>query len=76
MRLSVSIIHAFTDGFNGGNPAGVVLDAGRYSREQCLEIGSALGLSETPFVGPSTIGDFKLDFYTPTRQIGHCGMQK
>jgi len=32
-----------------------------------------VGLSETAFVSKSKIADFKLDFFTPTKQIAHCG---
>jgi predicted PhzF superfamily epimerase YddE/YHI9 len=32
-----------------------------------------VGLSETAFVSKSNIADFKLYFFTLTRQIAHCG---
>jgi PhzF family phenazine biosynthesis protein len=32
-----------------------------------------LGLSETAFVSSSTEGDVKVEFFTPNRQIPHCG---
>ena len=56
---------AFVDGIEGGNPAGVVLDSQQYTHEQKLYIAAAVGLSNS--------ADFKLDLYTPTRQIAHCG---
>jgi PhzF family phenazine biosynthesis protein len=73
MQLQVQIVNAFTDGDAGGNAAGVVLDAGRFSREQKLLIAGRVGLSETAFVSESDCADFKLEFFTPTRQIAHCG---
>jgi PhzF family phenazine biosynthesis protein len=73
MKIEAYIINAFIDGKIGGNPAGVVLDADDLSREQKLEIASKIGLSETAFVSSSQIADFRLEFFTPTKQIAHCG---
>jgi len=57
----------------GGNPAGVVLDADHLCADQKLSIAQRLGLSETAFVSRSAIAAFRLEFFTPTRQIPHCG---
>lgn len=73
MRVNVAIVDAFVDSINGGNPAGVVLNADRYSPDQKLTIAKQVGLSETAFVSRSSSADFKLDFFTPQRQIAHCG---
>jgi PhzF family phenazine biosynthesis protein len=73
MKVTVNIVNAFIDGANGGNPAGVVLDADNLSESQKLAIAKEVGLSETAFVSASSVADFKLDFYTPSRQIAHCG---
>ena len=73
MEIVVQIINAFIDGESGGNPAGVVLDADEFSAIQKLEIAAKVGLSETAFVSSSKSADFKLDFFTPTRRIAHCG---
>jgi PhzF family phenazine biosynthesis protein len=72
-KIDIQIINAFVDNNKGGNPAGVVLNADDLSNEQKLLIAQKVGLSETAFVSESTIADFKLDFFTPTRQIAHCG---
>lgn len=71
--MEVHIINAFVDNDNGGNPAGVVLNADHLSNEEKLKVASKVGLSETAFVSRSATADFKLDFFTPTRQIAHCG---
>ncbi len=71
--IDVQIINGFVDGGQGGNPAGVVLEAGRFTREQKQRIAARVGLSETAFVSESQVADFKLEFFTPTRQIAHCG---
>lgn len=72
-KIEVQILNAFTDNDKGGNPAGVVLNADNLTNDQKLKIAGKLGLSETAFVSQSTSADFKLDFFTPTRQIAHCG---
>lgn len=71
--VEVAIVSAFVDGEFGGNPAGIVLEAERFSAEDKQRIASAVGLSETAFVSPSEIADIKLEFFTPVRQIAHCG---
>lgn len=72
-KIEVQIINAFVDNQKGGNPAGVVLNADNLTNEQKLKVASKVGLSETAFVSKSTMADYKLDFFTPTRQIAHCG---
>ena len=73
MKVKVAIVNAFVDSDEGGNPAGVVIDADHLSDNQKLEIAKEVGLSETAFVSKSNTADFKLDFYTPQKQIAHCG---
>lgn len=73
MKIQVKIVNAFTKDNQGGNPAGVVLKADYLSHDQKLSIAQKVGLSETAFVSQSRVADYKLDFYTPTMQIAHCG---
>lgn len=72
-RIEVQLINSFVDNEQGGNPAGVVLQADNLTSEQKLQIARKVGLSETAFVSNSLVADYKLDFFTPTRQIAHCG---
>ncbi|WP_405400357.1 PhzF family phenazine biosynthesis protein [Maribacter sp. Asnod2-G09] len=72
-KVTVQILNAFTENDKGGNPAGVVLDADTLSHEDKLHVAKKVGLSETAFISKSNTADFKLDFYTPTKQIAHCG---
>lgn len=67
------LVKAFTEQPNGGNTAGVVLFADRLPRERRQKIAAMLGLSETAFVSASEVGDVKVEFYTPIKQIPHCG---
>jgi PhzF family phenazine biosynthesis protein len=73
MRVDVQIVNAFIDGAAGGNPAGVVVAANRLSASQKLKVAQLVGVSETAFVSASGTATIKLEFFTPTRQIAHCG---
>jgi PhzF family phenazine biosynthesis protein len=73
MKVEVQIANAFIDGPTGGNPAGVVLDANALTTEQKLAVARKVGLSETAFVSRSDTATVKLEFFTPARQIAHCG---
>ncbi|AXT58188.1 PhzF family phenazine biosynthesis protein [Aquimarina sp. AD1] len=69
----VQVLNAFAENGKGGNPAGVVLNADELSDKNKLEVSKKVGLSETAFVSKSKTEDYKLDFFTPTKQIAHCG---
>ncbi len=73
MRVPVEIVNAFIDSESGGNPAGVVLDANALGPDQKLAVAQQVGLSETAFVSKSAVATIKLEFFTPQRQIAHCG---
>jgi PhzF family phenazine biosynthesis protein len=73
MDVQVTVVNAFTDNGLGGNPAGVVLDTDNLKIQQKQSIASQIGLSETSFVSSSSSAAFKLEFFTPNRQIAHCG---
>lgn len=73
MQIEVQIVNAFIDGTTGGNPAGVVVDANGLTGTQKLKVAQQVGLSETAFVSASDVATVKLEFFTPTRQIPHCG---
>ncbi|MBT2162894.1 PhzF family phenazine biosynthesis protein [Zobellia barbeyronii] len=72
-KITVQILNAFAENGKGGNPAGVVLNTDALTAENKLEIARKVGLSETAFVSKSKTADFKLDFFTPNKQIAHCG---
>ncbi len=52
MSAEVLRYAAFTDSGRGGNPAGVVLDAGLLTDRQMLAVAQAIGYSATAFVVP------------------------
>ncbi|MDX1615072.1 MAG: PhzF family phenazine biosynthesis protein [Candidatus Promineifilaceae bacterium] len=72
-EIELHILSAFVDGDRGGNPAGVVLDADDLGRQARQRLAARIGLSEIAFVSASEKAAFKLEFFTPTRQIAHCG---
>ncbi len=59
---------AFSDRPDGGNPAGVVLDAGGLSDERMLEIAAELGYSETAFLVGTGIR-----YFSPLSEVPFCG---
>jgi len=73
MNVNVLKVNAFTESMNGGNPAGVVLDTPKLNDEQMKQISKELIVSETAFVFPSNIADFKVRFFTPTIEVDLCG---
>src|SRR4051812_33647708 len=66
-------IAAFTDDPNGGNPAGVVLDATGLSDEEMLGIAAELAYSESAFVTAREDGDFDVRYFSPEAEVPFCG---
>jgi PhzF family phenazine biosynthesis protein len=64
----------FTDRPEGGNPAGVVLDAGSLSAAEMLSIAAEVDYSETAFVtGRAADGELELRFFSPQAEVPFCG---
>lgn len=72
MTAEVLRYSAFTTAGQGGNPAGVVLDAGSLSDAEMLSIAAAIGYSETAFVVPRAAG-LTIRFFSPTAEVAFCG---
>lgn len=66
-------VNAFTESLKGGNPAGVVLDSPDLTYEQMKHISKKLAVSETAFVFPSKVADFKVRFFSPKVEVDLCG---
>lgn len=71
--IKVYTLNAFTENINGGNPAGVVLDADNLTESQMKDIAKKVGFSETAFVMNSDKADFKVRFFTPSDEVDLCG---
>lgn len=64
---------AFTDRPEGGNPAGVVLDARELDAVQMQAIAAGIGYSETAFLSPRADGGYDTRYYSPEKEISFCG---
>jgi PhzF family phenazine biosynthesis protein len=65
---------AFTDDPSGGNPAGVVLDAGGMSDEEMQAVAADVGYSESAFVvAEPSDGEFDLRYFSPLAEVPFCG---
>lgn len=73
MKVKVNQINAFVGGKNGGNAAGVVLDADLLSDVQMQKIAYDLGYSETAFVLKSEKVDYRVRFFTTGTEVPLCG---
>lgn len=69
----VKIVDAFTTRPFTGNPCGVITRADGLSDMQMQAIARELNLSETAFVFPSLTADFRVRFFTPTKEIPLAG---
>jgi PhzF family phenazine biosynthesis protein len=63
---------AFTDDPRGGNPAGIVLDAGGLADAEMLAIAAGVGYSETAFVVPGPPG-YRVRYFSPEIEVDFCG---
>lgn len=68
---------AFPDGDEGGNPAGVVLDARGLDDAAMLALAAEVGFSETAFVvDPAAVGDPRhlvVRYFSPHAEVPFCG---
>jgi PhzF family phenazine biosynthesis protein len=67
---------AFPDGPGGGNPAGVVLDAGGMSDAEMLAVAAEVGYAETAFVTADLDGDpptAPIRYFSPVAEVPFCG---
>ena len=73
MKVKTYILNSFGKSVDGGNPAGVVLEADNLSEKEMKKIASIIGLSETAFVMKSKMADVKVRFFTPIEEVDICG---
>jgi PhzF family phenazine biosynthesis protein len=76
-RVSSEVLRyaAFTCQGTGGNPAGVVLDAGELADQEMQRLASQIGYSETAFVVRRTNEPnvYDVRFFTPVQEVPFCG---
>jgi len=71
--MKVKKVNAFTESLHGGNPAGVVIDSPELTEYQMKYITKTLSVSETAFIFPSNVADYKIRFFSPTLEVDLCG---
>ncbi len=71
--INIKQVDAFTKSPFCGNPAGVVTDASSLDNDTMQKIAREMNLSETAFVSPSEVADFKVQFFTPKFEVDLCG---
>ena len=64
---------AFTDTPEGGNPAGVVLDASGLGDAEMQAIAADVGYSETAFVTAADGDDLVVRYFSPLAEVPFCG---
>lgn len=64
---------AFTTDPEGGNPAGVVLDASGADAAEMSAVASRVGYSETAFVVPRDQGHLDVRYFSPGTEVPFCG---
>ena len=64
---------AFTDGGQGGNPAGVVLDAASMTPAEMLDVARGVGFSETAFLVAGDDGQAAVRYFSPVAEVAFCG---
>ena len=73
MEVNIYQVDAFSSKPFGGNPAGVVPDAGELSEKDMQNIAMEMNLSETAFVFPIDKNNYKVRFFTPVQEVDLCG---
>ena len=71
-EIEIFQIDAFTSEAFNGNPAGVTISNDLSENEKQL-IAKEMNLSETAFISKSKIADYKLQWFTPTKEVKLCG---
>ncbi len=74
MTADVLRYAAFTDHGQGGNPAGIVLDATDLTDTNMLAIAADVGYSETAFLTPTgQSARFGMRYFSPRAEVAFCG---
>ncbi len=71
--ITVYTLNSFVKTENGGNPAGVVLQADGLADEEMLRIAQQAGFSETAFLQKSEKANYKVRFFTAASEVELCG---
>lgn len=70
--MNILKIAAFSDGDQGGNPAGVMISDVHPSEGEMQRIAAAVGFSETAFAAPTDAG-WRVRYFSPESEVPFCG---
>ena len=71
--MSLQKIAAFSDGAQGGNPAGVWIGDELPAPADMQRIAAEVGFSETAFAAPLGDGNWKVRYFSPESEVPFCG---
>lgn len=71
--MALQKIAAFSDGAQGGNPAGVWIGDTLPAPAEMQRIAAELGFSETAFAAPEGDGRWRVRYYAPEAEVPFCG---
>ncbi|MFB6186929.1 MAG: PhzF family phenazine biosynthesis protein [Halobacteriaceae archaeon] len=71
--MDISQIDVFTTEPLTGNPAGIIREASDLTEKQMQAIARELAVSETAFLLPSEVADYRIRYFTPTTEVELCG---
>lgn len=70
--MNIQRLASFTDGAQGGNPAGVVIGEALPDTEVMQKVAAEVGYSETVFAAPQGDG-FRTRYFAPQQEVPFCG---
>lgn len=71
--MDIQRIAAFSDGQQGGNPAGVLISDAHPTVEDMRTIAAGVGFSETAFATPNGSGGWRVRYFSPESEVPFCG---
>ena len=71
--MALQKIAAFSDGTQGGNPAGVWIGDALPSPADMQRIAAEVGFSETAFAAPRGDGRWRVRYFAPESEVPFCG---
>ena len=71
--MALQKIAAFSDGAQGGNPAGAWIGDILPAPAEMQRIAAELGFSETAFAAPEGDGRWRVRYYAPEAEVPFCG---
>lgn len=74
--MNIQRLSSFSDGEQGGNPAGVVIADKHPSEQQMRSIAAEVGYSETVFAAPSSDSredGWRVRYFSPESEVAFCG---